>query len=163
MRPEFDYGDEVRVTRNIRNDGTYPGTDKGRLLVRRGSVGFVRDLGTFLQDQIIYAVHFLAEDRIVGCREQELQPASALWTPSRFEVRERIRAKVALGIQGRVLVEKGDIGEILQVIRDGGEQVTYQVHFTGRNPLLVPEVALDVMDDAIEDGVEHQIEDSPAG
>lgn len=145
MRPEFDYGDAVRVTRNIRNDGTYPGTDKGRLLVRRGSVGFVRDLGTFLQDQIIYAVHFLTEDRIVGCREQELQPAAAPWTPSRFEVRERVLARVPLGIQGRVLVEKGEIGEILQVIRDGSDRIAYQVHFTGRNPLLVPETALEVI------------------
>jgi len=143
MRPEFDFGDAVRVRRNIRNDGTYPGMDKGRLLIRRGSIGFVRDLGTFLQDQIIYAVHFIDEDRIVGCREQELQPASAPWTPSRFEARDKILARVPLGIQGRLLVDQGEIGEVLRVIRDGSDQVSYQVHFSGRNPLLVPESALD--------------------
>ena len=50
MRPRFEYGDEVRVTRNVRNDGTYPGLETGQLLIRRGSTGHVRDVGTFLQD-----------------------------------------------------------------------------------------------------------------
>lgn len=53
MLSEYDYGENVRVLRNVRNDGTYPGVDVGKLLVRRGSVGDVRDVGTFLQDQII--------------------------------------------------------------------------------------------------------------
>lgn len=138
----------MRVLRNIRNDGTYPGMDTGKLLVRRGSVGFVRDLGTFLQDQVIYSVHFLAEDRLVGCREEELQPALAPWTPSRFEVRDRVAAKVPLGIQGRVLVEQGEVGEvgeILKVVRGATEEVSYQVHFSGRNALLVPEAALETV------------------
>jgi hypothetical protein len=70
--PRWDYGDAVRVTRNVRNDGTFPGVPTGDLLVRRGRIGHVRDVGTFLQDQIIYSVHFLAEGRLVGCREDEL-------------------------------------------------------------------------------------------
>jgi len=45
MRPKYDYGAEVRVIRNLRNDGTYPGLATGTLLVRRGSIGFVRDVG----------------------------------------------------------------------------------------------------------------------
>ena len=49
----FDYGQAVRVIRNIRDDGTYPGAQRGTLLVRRGSVGFVRNRGTFLQDQVM--------------------------------------------------------------------------------------------------------------
>ena len=55
----FDYGDEVRVVRNVRNDGTYPGLDVGAFLVRRGSTGYVMNVGTFLQDHVIYSVHFL--------------------------------------------------------------------------------------------------------
>lgn len=51
MRPELEYGKEARA---LRNDGTYPGLPVGRLLIRRGSVGYVRDVGTFLQDQIIF-------------------------------------------------------------------------------------------------------------
>jgi hypothetical protein len=70
--PRWDYGDAVRVTRNVRNDGTFPGVPTGDLLVRRGRIGHVRDVGTFLQDQIIYSVHFLDEGRLVGCREEEL-------------------------------------------------------------------------------------------
>ena len=74
--PRFEYGDEVRVTRNVRNDGTFPGAEVGELLIRRGSTGFVRDVGTFLQDQVVYSVHFVDADRLVGCREQELQEAT---------------------------------------------------------------------------------------
>lgn len=142
MRPEFDYGDQVRVLRNLRNDGTFPGMDVGELLVRRGSLGFVRDLGTFLQDQIIYSVHFLEEDRLVGCREEELQPADAPWIPSRFEFRDKVAARVPLGIRGKVVVERGTVGEILKVLRDTPNGPSYRVHFCERT-FLVPESALD--------------------
>lgn len=72
MRPTFNFSEAVRVVRAIRNDGTYAGLPSGALLVRRGSIGYVRDWGIFLQDQVIYQVHFPESDRIVGCREQEL-------------------------------------------------------------------------------------------
>jgi nitrogen fixation protein NifZ len=148
MRPQYDYGDEVRVVRNVRNDGTYPGEVTGALLVRRGSTGFVRDVGTFLQDQIIYSVHFLDADRVVGCREEELQPAADPWVPSRFEFRDKVAARLPLGSGGRVLVEQGSVGEILKVLRgapaaDGSGQVAYHVQFPGCNTLQVPESALD--------------------
>jgi nitrogen fixation protein NifZ len=149
MRPKFEYGAEVRVLRNVRNDGTFPGAPTGALLVRRGSTGFVRDVGTFLQDQIIYTVHFLDIDRIVGCREEELQPADEPWTPSLFEAREKVSARVALGAGGRVLVQPGTIGEIARVLRgaprpDGSPgDVAYYVDFPGCNTLQVPESALE--------------------
>jgi len=143
MLPAFEYGTQVRVLRNVRNDGTFPGYATGALLLRRGSVGFVRDLGTFLQDQIIYSVHFLEQDRVVGCREEELQLASDPWVPSRFEFRARGRARIPLGIQGRVVVERGTEGEVLKVVRDAPGGVAYQVWFNGPNALQVPESALD--------------------
>ena len=155
MRPRFEYGDEVRVIRNLRNDGTYPGLDTGTLLVRRGSIGYVRDVGTFLQDQIIYSVHFLDADRLVGCREEELQPAAEPWTPSRFEFRDQVAARLALGKGGRVLVEPGEVGEILKVLRgapnaDGSPgNVAYHVLFAGRGTLQVPESALEQPPSAI--------------
>ncbi len=147
MRPEFDYGDEVRVVRNVRNDGTYPGVDVGKLLVRRGSVGFVRDVGTFLQDQLVYSVHFLQEDRLVGCRAEELISAEAPWTPSRFEFRDKVAARVSLAIQGKMLVEQGEIGEVMKVLRGAPGEVSYHVHFQGRNTILVPEPALEPPED----------------
>jgi nitrogen fixation protein NifZ len=143
VRPAFEFGVEVRVLRNVRNDGTFPGLATGTLLVRRGSTGYVRDVGTFLQDQIIYSVHFLDADRVVGCREEELQLASEPWIPSRYEFSDRVRARVPLGIQGRVLVEPGAPGEVLKVIRDAPGGVAYHVHFTGATTLQVPESALD--------------------
>ncbi|ESQ16953.1 MAG TPA: nitrogen fixation protein NifZ [Chromatiaceae bacterium] len=148
MRPKFEFGDQVRVTRNLRNDGTYPGMDTGELLVRRGSTGYVRDVGSFLQDQLIYSVHFLDQDRLVGCREEELQPADAPWTPSRFESREQVVAKLKLGAGGRVLVDQGEVGEVVRVLRgaataEGSGEVAYHVHFSGRSTLQVPESALD--------------------
>ncbi len=142
MRPRYEFGDEVRVVRNVRNDGTYPGEATGALLIRRGSTGFVRDVGTFLQDQVIYTVHFLDRDRVVGCREEELQPADAPWTPSRFEFRDQVATCRPLGIQGRVLVQQGETGEVIRVVRDHPGEVAYHVHFPNRNTLVVPESAL---------------------
>lgn len=142
MSREFEYGQAVRVVRNIRNDGTYPGEARGALLVRRGSVGYVRDRGTFLQDQVIYSVHFLDQERLVGCRDGELQPAETPWIPNRFELGDRVEPRIPLGIQGRILIEPGVVGEILRVLRDHPSGVTYHVLFPGRAPLQVPETAL---------------------
>ncbi|QIK38540.1 nitrogen fixation protein NifZ [Caldichromatium japonicum] len=143
----WDYGDAVRVTRNVRNDGTYPGAATGELLVRRGSVGYVVDIGTFLQDQIIYSVHFLEAGKIVGCRQEELIDLDEPWVPSRYEVRERVRTVKALVIDGEVLVPLGAIGEILRVIRETDPPV-YHLHFDcqpGR-VFVVPEAALEALE-----------------
>ncbi len=138
----YDYGDEVRVTRNVRNDGTYPGMDVGAPLVRRGSVGFVVNVGTFLQDQVIYSVHFLNEQRLVGCREEELIPADAPWTPSRYEFRDKVLSRINLSVNGEIVAAVGDQGEILKVLRhEDPAQVQYHVRFPGRT-LQVPEDVL---------------------
>jgi len=142
MRPLYEYGDEVRVIRNLRNDGTYPGEATGRLLIRRGSIGYVRDVGTFLQDQLIYSVDFMEAGIMVGCREQELQPASELWIPNRFEFREKVTPTVPLGINGEVIAAPGDEGEIEKILREQGP--SYHVRFAGRT-LLVPESSLEFL------------------
>lgn len=141
MLPKFEYGDAVRVIRNVRNDGTFAGLDTGNLLVRRGCVGYVRDIGTFLQDKIVYSVDFMDEGRVVGCREEELQPADAPWTPSVFEFHDKVTPTIPLAIQGEVLVEPGEPGEVEKVIRDAPGEVAYHVRFSGRT-LQVPESAL---------------------
>ena len=150
MNARWDYGEAVRVTRNVRDDGTYPGMNPGDFLVRRGSVGYVIDVGSFLQDQIIYSVNFLDEGRIVGCREEELIGADDPWTPSRFEFRDKIRAAKGLSVGGEVLVEPGAIGEVVKVIRDNPAGVTYHIHFDslpGRI-LQIPEGLLEPRDPA---------------
>lgn len=142
MKTEFDYGDNVRVVRNVRNDGTYPGLVMGDLLVRRGSVGTVVNIGTFLQDQVIYSVRFFDLDRIVGCREEELIAADAPWTPSRFEAREKVLAGRSFTVNGEVVVPRGSTGEVIRVVRDMAEGVHYHVNFPGRM-LMIPEASLD--------------------
>jgi nitrogen fixation protein NifZ len=145
MNAKWEYGEAVRLTRNVRNDGTYPGLDPGDFLVRRGSIGYVVDVGTFLQDQIIYSVNFLEEGKIVGCREEELIGGDDEWTPSRFEFREKVRAAKQLAVGGQVLVELGAVGEVIKVIRDGVNGVTYHIHFDslpGR-VLQIPEAILE--------------------
>ena len=144
MRPRWTLGDVVRVTRNVRNDGTFLGTQTGDLLVRRGRIGHVRDVGSFLQDQIIYSVNFLEEGIIVGCREEELIDIDEPWIENRFEVRQRVRAARALAIRGEIRVPQGSPGEVLNLDRSEAQGVTYHVHFDclPGNPLLVPEAAL---------------------
>lgn len=132
MMPQWEYGDAVRVTRNVRNDGTFPGLATGDLLVRRGAVGHVVNVGTFLVDQLIYSVHFLDAGRVVGCREEELLGAEEPWVPSLFEVRQKVCATKGLVSQGEVLVAAGSVGEILKVVRDGPGGVAYHVHFDCR-------------------------------
>jgi nitrogen fixation protein NifZ len=144
----WEYGDSVRLIRNVRNDGTYPGLEAGAPLVRRGSIGYVIDVGTFLQDQIIYSVNFLDEGKIVGCREEELIGAEEAWTPSRFEFREKVRSAKGLSVGGQVLVACGAVGEVIKVIRDAPGGVAYHIHFDsllGR-VLHIPEDALDAVE-----------------
>ncbi|MDX9944405.1 MAG: nitrogen fixation protein NifZ [Azonexus sp.] len=126
---KWDYGDGVRLIRNVRNDGTYPGLDPGAPLVRRGSIGYVVDVGTFLQDQVIYSVNFLDEGKIVGCREEELIGADEPWTPSRFEFRDKVKTCKQLAVNGEVLVSLGAAGEVIKVIRDAPGGVAYHIHF----------------------------------
>lgn len=141
---KYEYGQEVRVLRNVRNDGTYPGKETGEMLVRRGSVGFVRDVGTFLQDQIIYTVDFLDEKLMVGCREEELIGAEEHWVPSRFEFRDKVITLIPIRAGEEVVAEAGTHGEVEKVLRDHPSGVMYFARFNGR-VFQVPEKALDVM------------------
>ncbi|HEY0722085.1 MAG TPA: nitrogen fixation protein NifZ [Gammaproteobacteria bacterium] len=131
MKHRFNYGDAVRVIRNLRDDGTFPGEKTGNLLVRRGSIGYVRDMGTFLQDQIIYTVHFLDADRVIGCREEELIGSDEPWVATRFESRERVRSAMPLGFNGQIVVQPGVVGEVLKVMRSETGN-SYQVLFADK-------------------------------
>ncbi|RWE26971.1 nitrogen fixation protein NifZ [Mesorhizobium sp.] len=70
--PRFMPGERVRATRHIKNDGTYPGSEIGANLVRKGDEGYVRDIGTFLQQFYIYAVEWFDRGTVVGMRAHEL-------------------------------------------------------------------------------------------
>jgi len=70
--PRFLPGVKVRSTKYVKNDGTFAGAEIGEILVRKGDVGYVRDVGTFLQRYYIYAVDFIETKRVVGMRAREL-------------------------------------------------------------------------------------------
>lgn len=68
----YDLEEVVRVTKDIRNDGTFPSKEKGEILIRKGEKGYVVDHGYFLQDILIYSVYF-ENGLIIGCLERELE------------------------------------------------------------------------------------------
>lgn len=79
--PAFDYGEKVRSVRQIRNDGTFPGKEIGEVLVKKGELGYVISIGTFLQQFYIYGVEFLETGFRVGMKKKELELAEII--PSR--------------------------------------------------------------------------------
>jgi nitrogen fixation protein NifZ len=85
--PLYDYGDKVVSRFNIRNDGTYRGKEIGEVLVKKGDVGYVSSIGTFLQQYYIYGVDFYERGNLVGMRSKELvrfgQPAEGLESEGR--------------------------------------------------------------------------------
>jgi nitrogen fixation protein NifZ len=70
--PVFMPSEKVRALKHIKNDGTYPRREIGDILVRKGEVGYVRDIGTFLQQFYIYAVEWTDSGTLVGMRGKEL-------------------------------------------------------------------------------------------
>jgi nitrogen fixation protein NifZ len=73
--PEFEIGEKVRLRKQIKNDGTFPGREIGEILAKKGEIGYIASIGTFLQRSYIYAVHFLDKGIVVGCRKKELESA----------------------------------------------------------------------------------------
>jgi nitrogen fixation protein NifZ len=71
--PLFRPGEKVVSLKHIKNDGTIPLREIGEVVVRKGDVGYVRDIGTFLQQFYIYAVEWVERGTIVGMRGKELE------------------------------------------------------------------------------------------
>ncbi len=71
--PLFKPGEKVVSLKNVRNDGTLRGREIGEIVVKKGEVGYVRDIGTFLQQFFIYAVEWIDRGTVVGMRAKELQ------------------------------------------------------------------------------------------
>ncbi|MBW4643520.1 MAG: nitrogen fixation protein NifZ [Goleter apudmare HA4340-LM2] len=71
--PIFEIGTKVRLRKLIKNDGTFPGQDIGVVLAKKGDIGYVASIGTYLQQFYIYAVHFLDTGFVIGCRKKELE------------------------------------------------------------------------------------------
>lgn len=76
--PYFTYGEKVRAKRMIRNDGTYAGKEIGEILAKKGEIGYVVSIGTFLQQFYIYGVEFTESGNRVGMKHKELESMRAL-------------------------------------------------------------------------------------
>jgi len=76
--PLFEYGEKVRSRYVVRNDGSYRGKQIGEVLVKKGEVGYVISIGTFLQQFYIYGVEFLGSGHRVGMKRRELESAELM-------------------------------------------------------------------------------------
>ncbi len=73
---KFHTGQKVTLIEDVVNDGTYPFAKIGTLMMPRGSIGYIKTMGDFLQVIRVYEVHFFGTDmevEIIGCREHELE------------------------------------------------------------------------------------------
>lgn len=74
---KYGIGQKVKLVKDIVNDGTYPHSPIGTLMMPEGAIGYIKSIGEFLQVIRVYEVHFLGvEDapvEVVGCRENELE------------------------------------------------------------------------------------------
>ena len=153
MDAQFDYGEKVRVIKNIRNDGTFMGKNRGALLIRRGSEGYIKGVGKFLQDQVIYQVHFLEQGCTVGCRETELGALSAPWDDREFERGDTVVVQQSLGSEGSIVVKLGEVGTVLGLESDQ-KPFYYKVSFRRTddsiesNSWIIPETALQMKQQA---------------
>ena len=71
--PLFRPGEKVISLKHVKNDGTIPLRDIGEVVVKKGDVGYIRDIGTFLQQFYVYAVEWVDRGTIVGMRGRELE------------------------------------------------------------------------------------------
>ncbi|MCP3392422.1 nitrogen fixation protein NifZ [Bradyrhizobium sp. CCGB12] len=75
--PAFNFGEKVRARWTIRNDGTFHGKEIGDVLAKKGDVGYVVSIGTFLQQFYIYGVDFVESGNRVGMKRNELDRIDA--------------------------------------------------------------------------------------
>ena len=74
--PKFGIAQKVELLEDIVNDGTYPHSQIGQIMMKKGSIGYIKDIGEFLQVIRVYEVHFFGTNmdvEIIGCREHELK------------------------------------------------------------------------------------------
>ena len=74
--PKFEYGQRVRATTDLLNDGSFPDAPEEALLVAAGAEGEIVKIGTHVElEQLVYLVEF--GERVIGCFEAEIAPARA--------------------------------------------------------------------------------------
>jgi nitrogen fixation protein NifZ len=75
--PIYEWGQRVRAVGDLRNDGTYPGLPENALLVSRGEVGEIVQVGAHTETNTpVYLVEFKG-NMVVGCFEEEISLVEA--------------------------------------------------------------------------------------
>ncbi len=71
---KYEWGQRVRATSDLFNDGTHPGCAPDACLARAGDHGEIVQVGAHVETETpIYLVEF-AGDIVVGCFEEEIEP-----------------------------------------------------------------------------------------
>jgi len=71
--PKYEWGQRVRATSDLFNDGSFPDQPADVLLARTGDVGEIVQVGRHVEANVaVYLVEF-GEQRIVGCLEEEIE------------------------------------------------------------------------------------------
>lgn len=71
---KFDWGQRVRATVDLVNDGSYPERAADDLLVASGATGEIVNVGAHVETEtIIYLVEF-SPQLVIGCLEEEIEP-----------------------------------------------------------------------------------------
>lgn len=87
--PKFQWGQPVQTIDDLFNDGSYPNSPEGALLVSGGDRGEIVQIGAHIEtNTTVYLVEF-GGNRIVGCLEDEIMaisfPQSKEATESQFQ------------------------------------------------------------------------------
>lgn len=73
-QPKFDYGQRVRATMDLVNDGSFPDAPEDALLVAAGAEGEIIKIGQHVDlNALVYLVEF--GERVIGCFEAEIAAA----------------------------------------------------------------------------------------
>ncbi len=70
---KFDWGQRVRATWDLVNDGSYPDRRDDELLVKSGDTGEIVNIGRHVESETtVYLVEFM-DNLVVGCLEDEIE------------------------------------------------------------------------------------------
>ena len=72
--PKFEWGQRVRATADLFNDGSFPEQPANALLVKAGDPGEIVQIGAHVETETpIYLVEF-GERKVIGCFAEEIAP-----------------------------------------------------------------------------------------
>ncbi len=71
---KYEWGQRVRTSVDLYNDGSFPGSAEGELLAANGDAGEIVNVGMHTESNTpVYLVEFPGS-RVVGCLEEEIVP-----------------------------------------------------------------------------------------